>query len=153
MIIWRLCAFPNATQAFDGEGSRLYGGRWNEKGTRLVYTSSTLSLAALECLVHVEPGLLNRPLFQFRIEIEDGMVETLTAVLPPNWREYPSPDATKQIGTRWAASKRALVLAVPSVIIPEERNYLIDPLHPDFRTLAIDEGEPFSFDPRLWKPR
>ena len=66
MILWRLCELADAAKAFDGEGARLYGGRWNHRGTRLVYASSTLSLAALECLVHAEAMLIKRPLFRFR---------------------------------------------------------------------------------------
>lgn len=71
--------------------------------------------------------------------------------LPPNWRDYPAPDETAAIGTDWAQRGEALALVVPSVIIPDEKNVLVNPAHPRFRELEIGAGEPFSFDPRMWK--
>jgi len=152
MFLWRLCELADAAKAFDGEGARLYGGRWNHKGTRLVYASSSLALAALECLVHAEAMLIKRPLFRFRVEVEDAMIEVLApAQLPANWKDYPAPEETRALGSRWVARGRKAILSMPSVIVPEERNYLLNPLHPDFREMTFGKSKPFSFDPRLRK--
>jgi RES domain-containing protein len=152
MFLWRLCELADAARAFDGEGARLYGGRWNHKGTRLVYASSSLSLAALECLAHAEAMFLKRQFFRFRVEVEEAMIEVLApAQLPASWRRYPAPEETRALGSRWAVRGRKAILSVPSVIVPEERNYLLNPLHADFEKLTFGKANPFSFDPRLRK--
>jgi RES domain-containing protein len=71
--------------------------------------------------------------------------------LPPGWRRTPAPEALADIGSRWARARTTLVLAVPSAIIPQELNYLLNPLHPDFERIRVGRPEPFSFDPRLWR--
>lgn len=144
---WRIVKALHAATAFNGEGARLYGGRWNSTGTSVVYTSGSKALAALETLVHLNPPVI----FQYvaiPIEIDDAFVEKATA-LPADWTEEPPPPATKEIGDLWAKEARSAVLALPSVIIPGEPNYLLNPAHPDFKKITIGKPEPFSFDPRL----
>lgn len=146
---WRIVKEKYAATAFSGEGAALTGGRWNSRGARVVYTSGTRSLAALETLVHLNPPVLFRYVL-FRVEFDVRLVETIPpAALPDNWREEPPPPATKAIGDAWAREGRSAVLEAPSVIIPGEPNYLLNPLHPDFKHVAISEPEPFAFDPRL----
>jgi RES domain-containing protein len=141
--VWRLTRKRFADRAFDGEGARLYGGRWNHKGVAVVYCAATLSLAALELFVHLEAS-----------EAPDDLV-TLVAedasILPSDWRSYPGPSFLKDLGSTWVRSGRTAVLAVPSVVIPRERNYLLNPAHPDFAKILLREPEPFSFDSRMWK--
>ena len=152
MRIWRLCRRKDVDAAFDGEGARRHGGRWNRPGTRVVYTSSTLSLAVLENLVHFD--LEDPPegeLYAFPIEIpEDVEVASIDVnTLPDGWDTYPGPDGLKDIGTKWASSGRTAVLAVPSAVVPE-LNYVLNPKHPDFQKLVITLPQAFNFDARLF---
>lgn len=149
MKLWRLCKRRHA--AFDGEGARLAGGRWNRPGTAIVYTSETLSLAALELLAHCDPALLPADLVAIAAELPDALApERLDAAgLPRNWRRYPAPDALGQIGTDWARRLSSVALSVPSVLVPRERNVLLNPAHADFRAIRVGKPEPFSFDSRL----
>lgn len=144
---WRIVKAKHAATAFDGEGARRYGGRWNSAGTSVVYTSGSMALAALESLVHLNPPVV----FQFvaiPIDFDDALVQTPTA-LPVDWTEEPPPPATKRVGDLWVKEARSAVLELPSVIIPGEPNYLLNPAHPDFKRIVIGKPEPFSFDPRL----
>ena len=136
MQVWRICSRRH--QRFDGEGARLYGGRWNYAGTAVVYTSASLALAALELLVHIDVDLLPN--------------ETVKAAsLPRNWRRYPALESLEDIGTTWAAKGSTAILTVPSAIIPEEQNYLLNPAHRDFKQVRLRRSIPFHFDPRMWK--
>lgn len=145
LTVWRLVAERHAASAFDGEGARLYGGRWNHPGTAVVYASATLSLAALELLVHLEVEDAPEDRVAVAAELPAGLeVERLReADLPASWRTYPAPEALKDVGTAWVEAGRAPVLEVPSAVIPAERNYLLDPRHPDASKVAI--RDPASF--------
>jgi RES domain-containing protein len=149
--VWRLCSRRH--RAFDGEGARLHGGRWNHRGTRVVYTSESLSLAALEYFVNLDPDLLPPDLVAIPAEVPEAVRIQQLAIreLPRNWRETPSPEALQDLGTAWASRRVTAVLAVPSAVVPQERNFLLNPAHPDFQRIRIGEGEPFRLDPRLWK--
>ncbi|MBL9174387.1 MAG: RES family NAD+ phosphorylase [Verrucomicrobiales bacterium] len=144
---WRIVKETHAASAFSGEGARLYGGRWNSPGTGVVYTSGSRALAALETLVHLNPPVIFRYV-AIPIQWEDGLVERVAA-LPAEWTQEPPPPATMGIGDLWVREARSAVLELPSVIVPGEPNYLLNPAHPDFRRIAIGKPEPFSFDPRL----
>jgi RES domain-containing protein len=144
---WRIVKEKHAATAFNGDGARLNGGRWNSVGTSVVYTSGSMALAALESLVHLNPPVT----FKFvaiPIEFDDALIEEV-AELPANWREEPPPLATKEIGDLWIQGVRSAVLKLPSVIIPSEPNYLLNPAHPDFKKIVIGRFNHFSFDPRL----
>ncbi len=146
---WRIVKEKHAATAFTGEGAALMGGRWNSRGSHIVYTSGAASLAALETLVHLNP-LMRFKYVVFRIEFDEALIEKIVpADLPPDWREQPPPPSTKQIGDLWFKQTRSAVLELPSVIVPGESNYLLNPSHTDFRTITIAKPEPFSFDPRL----
>jgi RES domain-containing protein len=146
---WRIVKERHAADAFDGEGARLHGGRWNSRGTRLVYASATLSLAALENLVHLVPPISFR-FVAFRVEFSESLVESVPVPgLPVDWTEEPPSRSTQGIGDRWVREARSAVLEVPSVLIPGESNYLINPAHPEFGRLKIGTAEPFAFNPRL----
>lgn len=147
---WRIVKASRAASAFDGEGARLYGGRWNSPGTAAVYTAQSQSLAALELLVHLQSSQLLMAYSSIPVDIEEGLIETVDPVdLPPNWREYPPPPVLQHYGDRWAAERRSAVLQVPSVVIPGEMNTILNPRHADFGRLIIGVAKRFEFDPRL----
>jgi len=136
--------------AFTGEGARLYGGRWNPPGVAIVYTAGSRALAALELLVHLDSPQLLRSFVLCQVTFEDGLVLDLEpAGIPPDWRLDPPPRSAQEIGGRWAARSTSAVLRVPSAVLPEEHNYLLNPNHLDFNKIRIDAPVPFSFDPRL----
>jgi len=150
---WRLTRAKYAATAFDGEGARMHGGRWNSRGVGVVYASAAISLAALEMLVHIDPMLPIRYV-TIAVEFDDDMVEELPiGKLTPAWRGEPPGPATKSIGDAWARRARSAVLKLPSVIVPSEFNYLINPSHPDFARLRIGIPVAFAFDSRLLKTR
>jgi RES domain-containing protein len=148
--VWRLCRKKHA--AFDGEGARLAGGRWNRRGTAVVYTSSTLSLALLEYFVNLG-AVAHAPsdLVSVAAEVPDGLAVSSIdlAALPRGWRRYPAPETLAEIGTQWVEQRTTAVLSVPSAVVPQERNYLINPAHPDFRRITIGRPEPFPLDARM----
>jgi RES domain-containing protein len=149
--VWRLCRRKNA--AFDGEGARLAGGRWNRRGTAVVYTSATLSLAVLEFFVNLPGGHAPADLAAIPADVPDALsVSSLESeALPRGWRKYPAPEALAELGARWVEEGKAAILAVPSAVVPKERNYLFNPAHADFRRITVGRPEPFSLDIRLWK--
>lgn len=148
--VWRITSNKFIKSAFNGEGARLFGGRWNSRGTPLIYTAESKSLAALEILVHLEsPDLLQKFVF-FEVKIEEALLSYLDpASLPENWREDPPPAAAQHMGDDWAGSARSAVLRVPSAIVPGEFNYLLNPRHPDFGKLQIGKPQSFLLDHRL----
>ncbi|MCC5849708.1 MAG: RES family NAD+ phosphorylase [Verrucomicrobia bacterium] len=146
---WRIVKEKHAASAFDGEGAWRYGGRWNSQGTRVVYASGTKSLAALENLVHLNPPVPFRYVV-ISIEFDDTLVEKFKlSDLPAEWTEEPPPPSTQVIGDQWVKEARSAVLELPSVIIRDEPNYLLNPAHSDFKNIILGTPEPFSFDPRL----
>lgn len=149
--VWRVAKAGFA--AFDGEGARLHGGRWNRPGVRVVYTSGSLSLAALEYFVHVDTDLAPEDLVAVRAEIPPGVAVTRSEAedLPRDWRSFPAPEALQDVGMEWLRQAESLVLSVPSAVVPEERHYLLDPAHDDFGHVSVGPPRPFTLDPRLWK--
>lgn len=146
---FRIVREAYAATAFTDEGAALTGGRWNSPGSRVVYTSASASLAALETLVHLNPAMRFKYLI-FPIEFDEALVEKLPpASLPAGWRDEPPPPATKRLGDAWVKQARTAVLELPSVIIPGESNYLINTSHPDFKNIIMGKPRTFSFDNRL----
>src|SRR5471030_234145 len=150
---WRICPklhAANGRDAFSGEGARKHGGRFNSKGLAVAYASATLSLAALEFLVHADVQLLRTlPLVACEaIWPAELIAETMTE-LPPNWRDTPAPKALQTFGDEWIRHRRTAILFVPSAIVPRENNLLLNPDHPDFARVSFGEPEVFSYDPRL----
>ena len=149
MLVWRITRAVHA--ALDGEGARRVGGRWNSPGVAVVFTAEHLSLAALEYLVHIDIDEVPDDLVALGIEApEDAGERHLDAgSLPLNWRTALYSEACRGIGDSWARSQDSLLLRVPSVIIPEEDNLIINPAHPRASELRIASERPFTFDPRL----
>jgi RES domain-containing protein len=130
-------------------GAALQGGRWNPKGVEVVYAAATVSLAALEVLVQF--STLPRDFVLTEIHIPAAiLIESLHEQdLPTDWQAFSPSSTTQEIGRRWAVELRSAVLSVPSAIIPVERNYVLNPSHPDFGQIQFLPSTPFRFDSRL----
>jgi RES domain-containing protein len=152
MRLWRICREIHAASAFLGEGARLYGGRWNTQGLRVVYTSPSLALAAIETFVHLEPNLQPDDLVSIAAEIPDDVVSERLDLksLPRKWYELRD-ESLRIFGDRWISAASTFVLHVPSAAIRGEWNMLLNPAHPDFRKLKIDKPHPFEFDLRMFR--
>jgi RES domain-containing protein len=140
-----------ATNAFDGEGARLYGGRWNSRGQSCIYLAGSESLAILEVLVHLENAhqINHYSLFSVNINEKDIML-LQTQALPDNWQEDPAPSETADLGDEWITTQSSLALCVPSSIVTRESNYLINVTHPNFSPLLDSMIElDFTMDSRL----
>ncbi|PYJ93974.1 MAG: hypothetical protein DME62_06495 [Verrucomicrobia bacterium] len=147
---WRIVRAARVRSAFTGDGGRFYGGRWNSRGTAIVYASEHESLAALELFVHVQPLSPTERYFSFRLELEDKLTEYLPVKdLPPGWNVEPPTIETMQIGDEWILSGRSLALAVPSVLSTSEMNFLLNPNHLGFKKIKISRPVEYRFDPRL----
>jgi len=148
---FRLCKTKHLATAFSGDGARINGGRWNSPGLAVVYTSSSLSLATLEVLVHLEdPATFARLFSWVCLEISEDSIETLDeSKLPTGWCADETNITSRSIGDAWLRSMRTAVLAVPSVVTPGEWNYLLNPMHPRFAKIKIGGAKPFQPDPRL----
>lgn len=145
---WRIVKAKHAATAFDGEGAWLFGGRWNSVGVRVIYTSSSKSLAALETLVHLQLPVTFRYV-SICVRFNKSCVETLPAAsLQEGWNAEPPSLVSQAVGDEWVKSARSAVLAVPSVLTGDT-NFLINPAHPDYSRIERETAEAFTFDPRL----
>ncbi len=149
MIVYRFAA-ERYSYDISGEGARLYGGRWNSKGLPVIYTSLAISLSLLEILVYSASydELLDNVLI--RIEVPQMEVPSVSAsAMSRNWQT--DPYICQYLGNEFLLQKQSLLLKVPSAIVPEENNILINPLHPDFKKVKIISVKRFAFDGRLFK--
>lgn len=147
---WRIVKPEYASDAFSGEGAALYAGRWHSEGTRIVYTSESVSLATLEILVHMRrpnvPSLTLIPCY-----FHEALVEALDiAGLPEDWSAVIAPVELRRFGDAWARDRESAVLRVPSAVTRVEYNYLLNPEHSDFGSIDIGSPRPFSLDYRLF---
>jgi RES domain-containing protein len=149
---WRIVSpqFSDPVVAFSGEGARRNGGRWNNKGVPVTYTSESPSLAILELRVNVLP---DPDLVYVLIPItfrKDLIVEVPPKELPADWRQQPAPATLKALGDAWAQEHRSVVLKVPSAVVEIQSNYLINPEHKSFpKDFEIGDPIEYRFDPRL----
>ena len=149
-IAWRFVKAKYQDKPLAGEGAQKFPGRWNTAAFPVVCTSGSVSLAILELLAYIEDASLLRSYLLFRADLPQNLVETLPdAELPSDWRGFPAPDSTKTIGDTWFQQGRSAVLSVPSALVPLERNYLINPVHRDFRKIKLSGPVDFEFEPRL----
>ena len=149
LTVWRLVTARFAATAFSGEGARLYRGRRNHKGTPMVYTSGTQSLAMLEMLVQDDPLRARYVVIAAAIPGAVRVERVSAEALPAGWRDPAAGPELKDLGSAWAAGLSSAVLAVPSAVIPAESNYLLNPRHPDFARIVIGEPQAFLTDMRL----
>ena len=147
---WRIVKTKYLKEAFDGEGARLYGGRWNSPGNRAVYAAAHASLAVLEVLVHLESSIPLPTYSLVQVTFDEVHLEELRVDgLPPNWRSSPPPVEVQSIGDQWIDEARSAILKIPSAVLPIESVYIMNPRHPDFERIRISDPIPFSFDKRL----
>lgn len=153
ITVYRICKTKYALTAFDGEGAFRFGGRWNSRGTRIIYTAGSLSLAALEMLVHLDDDSMLFKYSYIPAQIPTGLILKVEdfRLLPKDWSASPSPMTVQKLGDDWAKSGISAVLEVPTSIIPLEKNYLLNPLHLDYSQIILGTPEEFSFDARLAK--
>ena len=151
MTVYRIVKARHARSVLSGEGARVARGRWHRLGQAVVYTSESLALAAIETFVHLDEDGLHAKFVYFRIEIADSVAIERCRRLPRNWRSEPPESGSMNYGSAWLRAGRTAVLEVPSAIVPSEKNYLLNPGHPDFRKIRAGRAVPFTFDPRMWK--
>jgi RES domain-containing protein len=135
------------------EGARLYGGRWNPVAWPAMYAGTSIEICALEKFVHLG-GAAHPPLVLVSIDVPDD--EKLAygpplAALPPDWAALPTPASTQEFGRRWLESARGLLMFVPSAVIPEAGNALVNPRHPGYRDIRLAIVRDFAFDARMFK--
>jgi RES domain-containing protein len=149
---WRIFKRKHAATVFSGAGARRFGGRWNSKGVAVIYAAGSPSLAALEMLVHLESQELLGAYRVASVSFDEALVEALPAAkLPARWRRDPAPARLQRLGDAWVAAGSSAVLRVPSVIIADEWNYLLNPNHPDFAKCVLGAAKAFHSDERLLK--
>jgi RES domain-containing protein len=149
MKVWRLAKAAYTTP--NGEGAKKYGGRWNPPGLAVVYTSESLALAAFEALVHADSDLLPDDLVILSADIPDTLpIRTISPEdLPDNWQTIPAPLTLQQIGTDWMQPNQSVGLRIPSAVIPQASNILLNPAHHDFPAIIWTNEGPFHWDSRL----
>ena len=148
LTVWRLTRPQYVSTTLSGEGSARYPGRWNVRGGRVVYVSGHLSLATLEVLAHAESLEMLNQYVALEIKLPEDSMATV-GELPENWQQSPPPDSTRQLGRTWLERGETLLLKVPSVLIPNEYNYLINPRHEAFGAVEVSEPLPLPFDSRI----
>ena len=150
--IYRLTLPKFAGSAFSGEGALRVGGRWTPPGRPAVYASSSIALALLETLAHA-PWPTMPTHMVIPVEVPDAMRITVVKIadLPADWRNTPTPAALRTIGKDWLLAAETAILRVPSALVPQEWNYVLNPLHPDFAQLRVLAPEPLAIDGRLRK--
>lgn len=152
--VWRIASDTRDYEADDlsGKGAEITGGRWNDRGTPVVYTSTNRALAALETIVHLNAGGLPLNRYLIEITISDDVwsaAEVIDAATAPvGWDAEPASKTSSDFGTRWARSNVSLLLRVPSVIVTEESNVLINPRHPDIVKVTARKVRKWLYDPR-----
>jgi RES domain-containing protein len=147
---WRIIPETHAAAPFTGEGARRFGGRWNSPGHPAVYSADSRALAVLEVLVHLHRPAAALRYRIFAVAFATAQVEVVTdAALLADTASPFILQSTQRFGDAWLRENRSPVLQVPSAIIPEEANYILNPLHPEFARLRFGAGSVFTLDPRL----
>lgn len=147
---WRIVKKRYAGSAFDGDGARRYGGRWNSPGTSVVYASETRALCLLEVLAGIRSVKPMHSFVLIPVSFENSLVTNMALdSLSADWRQSPPHPSTQRIGDAWLAQKGSVALRVPSAIVPEEFNYLLNPIRRDFNRIEVGTPQDLMIDPRL----
>ncbi|MFN2459485.1 MAG: RES family NAD+ phosphorylase [Candidatus Velthaea sp.] len=150
--MWRIMRAAHLADAWTGEGARLFGGRWNSRGVRIVYTATSLALAAMEFFVNLEPNRRPHDLVRLRADIAEGIA--VGAVDPhglaANWNAARD-ESLRVIGDAWVAANATVALRVPSAAVDGEWNVLLNPAHADWPRIALHEPAPFTYDARMFR--
>jgi len=150
MIIYRITSKKHSKD-LTGTGAALYGGRWNRKGTTVLYTGESKEIALLETIVHTPPMLIPA-LDILTLEIPGDSITTLhTKQLPKNWTNYPAPTILSEIAASWISEANTIALKVPSCIIHSSNLYILNCSHPDYNKVKLLDRSSFYFDSRLMK--
>lgn len=151
MIVYRL-AIEKYCRDLSGKGAELSGGRWNSRGTSMLYTSSSRALCLAEVAVHLPLSCLPAGYSMVSISFPDAAARSILQVenLPLRWDALPPIEATRLIGDLFIQQAKALILQVPSVVVNGDVNYLLNPHHPSYALVKIVAVESFRFDPRLF---
>ena len=152
MRLWRITTRKWALDT-SCEGARLYGGRWNPIACPVMYAGATIEICALEKFVHLA-GSAHPPLVLVSIDLPDdpGLAyRPQIAALPADWADLPIPASTQEFGRRWVESAQGLTMFVPSAIIPESSNAVINPRHPAYQDIRLEIVRAFAFDARMFK--
>lgn len=153
MFVYRIDRQKRAQETLSGKGAELYGGRWNYPGTLAVYCAGSRSLALLEMLVHLD---LQKQFPPDRIIVEINIPKEVSieyldpSQLDQGWRNFPYSGETQSVFTNFVKKEKGAVLAVPSVVIPQELNFIINPLHPEIKKVTVKQTTPLKLDQRLW---
>lgn len=153
--MWRIATDAPAYTADDlsGAGAKTTGGRWNSQGVPMLYCAQSIALACLETVVHLKASGLPFNRYLVKIDIPDAAWVAATSIsatsAPIGWDAVPASKTSIDFGNKWAAGNASLLLAVPSVIVPEEYCILINPLHPDIKSLGATKVRKFTYDPRI----
>jgi len=151
MYAWRICAAKYSAEPLSGVGAYLYGGRWNSAGVHMAYAATSRALAILEIRVHTSARTAPEDHVIVPIQIpDDGVAELDPSTLPAGWRRYPAPASLAAFGDSWARSMESVALLVPSAVVPEEWNLLVNPKHPRMDEVRTGEPVPLRYDPRLF---
>jgi len=152
--VWRIAVEAPAYAANDlsGAGARMTGGRWNSKGTPVVYSAANIALATLETVHYLSGGGLPFNRFLVRIDLPDSVwaARQVLNPLPGGWDAIPAGISARTAGDAWLASGATALLQVPSVIVPEEYNVLINPRHKDAASIVAKTVKRWVYDPRLF---
>lgn len=149
---WRITRKKYVTEAFTGEGAKLFGGRWNPPGYAVVYLAQNLSLAILELMVHLDEDADIGTYTAIPVRFDSAFVHVLEQdKLPENWSSLPISGQSQMVGKQWLEDKQSLLLQVPSSVVPSESNFLVNPLHPDVSQLEIGSPQPLHIDNRISK--
>jgi RES domain-containing protein len=154
-VLWRIATQTSAYAATDlsGTGARLTGGRWNSPGRPVVYTSASMSLAVLETVVHLKSSTFPFARYLVRLEVPHALWKARRICgpddAPAGWDALPAGNVSRHHGDAWLAAGQPALLEVPSVVLPEESNVLINPLHRDAHKVKATMVRPFAYDGRL----
>lgn len=147
--VWRITTARFADSAFSGEGASMYGGRWNPKGYKLVYTAQSQSLALLELLVQDDPLHANYVLIPAYLPVDLPQTRIEAKQLPEHWRTAGEREVLQTLGKNWLQEGNSAVLVVPSAVVPGERNFLLNPAHADFCRIQTGSAQSLQTDTRL----
>ncbi len=152
MRLYRVLRNAYARNAFDGEGAFRFGGRWSSPGVRLVYTSEHQSLAMLEYFVHLDADDPPPDLILAIADIPNDLaLKWITASeLPATWRQTPASPSLTKFGDEFVSRGEHVALVVPSALAPAENNWLLNPVHPDFKHIRIKPHEALEYDLRMF---
>lgn len=154
MRCWRITRDNEFALDRTAKKSAENGGRWNPKGTPILYAGSTRALSALEYFCYLPPRLVPHDLVFVEVEVDDTVPAEIypPSALPPGWDAPGRPQAAADFGSEWATTPgRSLVMMVPSVIIKDEFNVLVNPRHPEASKFTINAPRPFHYDARMFK--